>query len=191
MGYPMSGAVIEQIVTKLSNSSWGLNATYNALAATYSLPAESATLAINFAPTNGKSLNFALANVNPKDWEGTGAYQFPLVTLFTDGGANENHEKFHQFSGPVHVGMNVFLTWRENRLALSVFEPVAWCMEEAVVTVFNRARNAFPIDQDWGQVAVYNGDINWAKSRVERGGAFWLQGIAFKLLFEVNQRGDT
>lgn len=191
MGFPMSGEVISRIVTRLSDDTWGLNATFNALAPNYSLPTESATLAIDFDPANGKSKNFALADVNPKDWEGAGAYAFPLVTLFTDGGSNQNMQKFHQFSGPIHVGLNVFLSWRENRLKLSVFEPYAWCMEEAVITVMNRARNAFPIDQDWGEVAVYNADISWQKSRVDRGGYFWIQGIAFKMLFEANQRGEV
>lgn len=183
--------MIDQITTRLADDTWGLNATYNALAPSYDLPEESATLAIDFAPASGKSKNFALANVSPKEWEGSGAFSFPLITLFTNDAENQNLQKFHQFSGPVSVGLNVFLSWRENRLKLSVFEPVAWCMEEAVLTVMNRARNAFPIDQDWGEVVVYNGDIGWSKSRVERGGQFWVQGIAFKILCEAIQRGEV
>lgn len=190
--YPVEQAVISEIITKLSDDTYGLNATYNGIAAVYGVPAN---LAIDFVGgTKGKSANFAQVNVDPDEWEETGAFDYPMVTLFTGSGANVNHQKFQLYSGPVDVGMNVFLSWREQRFKLAVFEPMAYCMADAVTQVFNRARNAFPGDQDWdagGNDVAYNGNISWQKSRITSGGLFWRQVIAFKFLFEVNQRGDV
>lgn len=189
--YPIGQAVISEVQTKLADTDWGLNATFNGIAASYGVPA---TLAIDFTGSaKGASKNFVLANVNPLEWEGSGAFQYPLVTLFTDDGRNENWQKFHLYSGPVQVGLNVFLSWKEERLKLAVFEPLAWCWEDAITQVFNRARNAFPIDQDWnagGNDVAYNGNISWQKSRVQRTAEFWGQALAFKFVFEINQRGD-
>lgn len=190
--YPVGKAVVDEIQIKLSDDTSGLNATYNGIAASYGVPAD---LAIDWVGgVKKKSKNFVLANVNPDDWTGSGAFEYPLITLFTEGGVNQNDQKFHLYSGPVHVGMNVFLSWDEARLKLDRFEPTAWCMEDAITQVFNRARNAFPVDQFWnatdnGDVA-YNGNIMWQKSRVEQAAGFWRQALAFKFIFEINQRGD-
>jgi hypothetical protein len=189
--WPVSQVVIAAIKERLSDDTYGLNATYNGLASFYGVPAD---LDIDWTGSDnstGKSRNFALANVSAQQWESTGAFEFPLITLFTDGGDNMNLQKFHLFAGPVEVGMNIFLSWKQARLKLAVFEPMAWCMEDAVTQVFNRARNAFPGDQDWGVQVVYNGNIGWKKSRIEEANEFWGQLIAFRFQFEVIQRGDT
>ncbi len=184
----MSKAVIDQMTLRLADDTSGLNATFNALAATYGVPA---TLAIDFSPLSSKSKNFAIANVDADEWVESGAFNFPLVTMYTDRLVNENHQKFHQFSGTVQADIKVWLSWRQERLRIDTFEPLAWCMEEAIITVFNRARNAFLGDQDWGNVVVYNGDISLNKTPVKRGDQMWGQVLWFKLLFEVNQQGDV
>lgn len=189
--YPVSQAVISAIKDRLSDDTYGLNATYNGLASFYGVEADLAIDWVGDDNSTGKSRNFALANVSADQWESTGAFEFPLVTLFTSDGENVNHEKFHLFSGPVGIGMNVFLSWKEARLKLAVFEPTLWCMEDAVTQVFNRARNSFPGDQDWGVQVVYNGNISWKKSRIETAHEFWGQLLAFNFIFEVNQRGDV
>lgn len=189
--WPVSQVTIAAIQERLADDTYGLNATYNGIASFYGVPAD---LAIDWTGSDnstGKSRNFALANVSADQWQETGAFDFPLVTLFTDGAENQNQQKFHLFSGPVEVGMNVFLSWKQARLKLAVFEPMAWCIEDAVTQVFNRARNSFPGDQDWGVQVVYNGNISWKKSRIEIANEFWGQLIAYKFLFEVNQRGDV
>lgn len=188
MAFPISKLVIDQIVQRFADETYGFNATYNALAPTYGVAAD---MAIDFAPVDNKSKNFVLANVAPQDWISTGAFRYPLLSLFTAAAANENRQKFHQFSGSVEAGLNVFLSWKEERLKLAVFEPKAWCVEETVCTVLNRARNAFPIDQDWGDGVVYNGGVSWQKSRVERDNEFWGQVIAFRMQFEVDERGEV
>lgn len=188
MSYPVSKEVIAQMIMRLADETYGLNATYNGLAPGYGI---SADLNIVFDPTDKKSMNFAIANVTDTDWIGSGAFKYPLVNVYTERAVNENLQKFHQFSGSVVAGVNVWMSWREDRLKIDKFEPTTWCMEEAIITVFNRARNAFTIDQDWGDFVVYNGNIDMVKSRVERGGQFWKQLLKFTLAFEVNQRGEV
>lgn len=190
MSFPVSGEVIPAIVTRMANATYGFNPTYNSLAAGYGITGPNATMAIDWSGTAGKSRNFVQADVDVSEWEESGVFTFPLVSLFSKGGVNENLQKYHQYSGPVKIGMNVFLSWREERLKINVFEPVAWCVEETVITVMNRARNAFPGDQEWGDGSiVYNGDLSFNKSKVARGGMFWWQQIAFEYLFEVHQVG--
>lgn len=190
MSFPVSGEVIAAITSRLANTTWGFNPTFNTLAPGYGITGPSATMAIDWLGTSGKSKNFVEADVDPTEWTESGIFSYPLITLFTRGGVNENMQKYHQYSGPVKVGMNVFLSWREERLKLNVFEPLAWCVEETVITVFNRARNAFPGDQQWGDgTIVYNADMSFDKSKVTRGAAFWAQQIAFNFLFEVHQVG--
>lgn len=189
--YPVSQVVIAAILSRMSDPTYGFNATFNSLAVFYGVPA---TMAIDFVGNDnstGKSRNFALADVSPEEWSETGAFDYPLITLFTEAGDNQNLQKFHLFAGAVQVGMNVFLTWNQARLKLSVFEPLAWCVEDTVTQVFNRARNAFPGDQDWGVQVVYNGNLNWTKSKIALGDQFWGQVLQFKFLFEAIQRGDT
>lgn len=184
----MSAEVVEQVRLRFADDDGGLNATYNALAPNYGIPAD---LAISFNPADNKSPNFALADVSPEDWYESGSARFPLVTLFAHGLENRNWQKFHQFSGDVHVGVNVFLSWSEPRLKLTRFEPTAWCWEETMVTIFNRARHSFPSDQDWTESIVYNGDIGLKKTPVKRGAKFWEQALMFYATFVVDQRGDV
>jgi hypothetical protein len=116
------------------------------------------------------------------------------MTLFSDQLTNENQQKFQLFAGSVIIGLNVFLSWNQPRLSLGVFEPTAWCVEETLMTIMNRARGADPEDQDWGVEAAtvaYNGEFTLAKSRVERGDSFWRQLLAWKFHFLVLQKGPA
>jgi len=72
---------------------------------------------------------------------------------------------------------------------MEVFEAIANCVEETMFTVFNRARNAHPGDQDW-DVVTYNGDLELNRSRVERENEYWGQVLSFTATFEVDQRGE-
>ncbi len=64
-------------------------------------------------------------------------------------------------------------------------------MTESMVEVINRARNAFPGDQDWTEAVTFNGDIEMVPTEIILGGGFWKQLLQFKLTFEVDQRGDV
>lgn len=192
MSFPVSGEVINAIVTRMSDATFGFNPTFNALAAGYGLTGPQATMAIDWTGTASKSKNFVQADVDATEWEESGVFQFPMVTLFSKSGRNENQQKFHQWSGPVNIGMNVWLSWREERLKVSLFEPLAWCVEETVITVMNRARNAFPGDQEWGDgTIVYNGGIGFNKTKIGRGAQFWAQLMMFDFEFEVHQVGEV
>lgn len=190
--YPITAAVLDQVLARLSDDVNdgvdGYNAVYNGLAPGYSINADSAIL---FTPTgNGASPNFAKVNVHPDDWINSSAVKFPFMTLFGSRSVNQNKQKFHQFSGTVQIGLNVFWSWRSSRILIN-FDAYAACVEETVYTLFNRARNADQGDQDWGPDVVYNGDLELTPSTLARGEEYWSQLFAFRATFEVDQRGET
>ncbi len=194
MAYPISKAALDAVFFRLTANNEGFNETYNALASSYGVPAN---MSIVFSPTPpAPSPNFSRGNVSPLDIVETSAVKFPYVTLFVDRIFNENTQKFHQFSGVVSVGLAVLLSWPEGRV-LPDFESQAACVEETVVTIMNRARNAHPGDQDWGDLEgsgadiVYNGELEGTRSRVERGNQFWSQLLLFRMTFEVHSRGEV
>ncbi len=191
MAYPISKAVLDQVLARLTdaadNGADGWNAIYNGLASSYGLAAD---MAIEFTAADGASPNFAMANVAARDWIKTSGFKFPFMTLFSIRSVNTNLEKYHQFAGSVDVGINVFLSWKVGRVKLD-FESLANCVEETAFTLFNQARNAFPADQDWSDEVVYNGDLALTRSRVERGAEFWDQLMSFQAGFDVHQRGEV
>jgi hypothetical protein len=188
INYPISQAVLDQVFNRLSSGLDGFNYVYNQLAPNYGLAAD---MDIVFVPTEDFSMNFSKSNVNPQDWLDTSGFKYPFVTLFSERSQNQNLEKFHQFSGEVVIGFNVFLSWKQSRVLVD-FESYTHCVEETVYTILNRCRgNFFPGDQDWSKYVVYNGDIEMQKSGLQRGGYFWVQLCAFKATFEVNQFGQT
>lgn len=191
--YPVTGAVVDAVYYRFTANDEGFNETFNRLAPNYGVPA---TMAIMFAPgSNAASPNFAKANVDPEVWLTSSATSFPFMTLFGNGIRNTNETKFHQFSGAVEIGVNVFLSWPTGRV-LQDFTSLAACVEETMLTLFNRARNANPDDQDWdfpgeNVDVVYNGDIYMTPSRVERGEESWKQLLAFRASFRVDAKGEV
>jgi hypothetical protein len=186
--FPIGRAVLEPMLRKFSSNVDGFNVTFNALAPIYGVPA---TMAIDFTPSDNKSMNFALANVDAPDWIASGAYKFPLFTMFVEKARNMNNRKFMMFSGEVTAGINIWLNWDSPRLKLTDFEPLSGCVEETVVSIMNRAREGFD-DQFWNDDdadVVYNGDIDWTRSPVKRGDSFWAQVIQFRMMFDVDQGG--
>jgi len=188
MSFPISSEVLSQIYTRMADDNYGLNTTFNSLATGYSLTQR---FAINFtADAVGSSNNFVMADVDPGEWQKASSFRYPLVTLFVDYSENENLQKFHMFSGTIVAGLNIFVEWTQTRIGLE-FEKYTNCVEEAVYTVMNRARGAFQGDQDWGRLAVYNGNLQLKKSRLQRGASFWIQALQFRATFELNQFGPS
>lgn len=180
--FPISQLVIDAVFARLSNDTQGFNATFNGLATGYGITER---MAIQFTEP---SPNFAMVNVDPEDWSQTSGFKYPLLTLFSKKSINMNWQKFHQFSGDVTIGLNTFIDWKQGRVKVN-FESYANCVEETLYTIFNRARNAFPGDQDWGEDIVYNGNFGIVKSRVERAAEFWRQGLFGEAEFTVDQQG--
>lgn len=192
MSYPITNAVTTQLIARLSdaanNGADGWNAVYNSLAPGYGIPAN---MAIDFAgDTRASSKNFVLGDIDVTAWEETSAFNFPLMTLFGMRSINQNWQKFHLFSGDIDIGINVFLSWENTRVLLD-FSPWADCVEEAMFTLLNRARNANPADQDWSEEVVYNGDLELKRSPIILAGESWRQLLAFKATFEGVERGET
>ncbi len=192
INYPVSAAVKQQLYARFSDSVQGWNPTYNALAASYGVPA---TMAIDFVGTNGRSMNFVKANIRPDDWIDTSAYQFPLLALYANRSRNENLQKFHQFSGTVIAGLSLFFSIDNPRLLIDMFDTVGDCAEETIYTIFNRARISDPGDQDWNYLlangdVVYNGNVEVIRHPLARGDGMWALPITATAEFEVDQKGQ-
>ena len=175
-----SQSAVDALVDRLSSSVDGLNVTYNSNAPAYGIPA---TLDINF--TELKSPNFIYGDVSLGDWEQTSARKYPLVAVYSSRVLNSNIEKFHTFSGPVVVGLTVYLTWKGGNVQRD-FDFYAQAMEGAVLTIVNRSRSEFSDDQDWGAEVTYNGDVELTKSSIVRGSHGWVQELRFLFTFQVD-----
>jgi hypothetical protein len=194
--YPVSDAVMTQLVARFSDPEQGWNATYNELAPNYAnVPA---AMAIDFAGlANGRSVNFIKANIAPDDWIDTTAYQFPLLGLYIASSRNENLQKFHQFSGTVVAGVSMFLSWDNARLIID-FHSIPSCVEETIYTIFNRARISNPGDQDWNNLlpdndpgdVVFNGDVQVIRHPLRRGDGMWAMAVTASAEFQVDQKGQ-
>jgi len=185
----ISKAVLDQVVARLSDPTYGYNATYNSLAPGYGVPHDSA---INFSHVTGKAFNFIRGNVSMDDLINTSAQKFPFVCAFVNRSSNRasgHRLKYHIFSGQVEAGVNVFLSFNRGGV-IPDFTPQADCVEETMYTILNRARNAFPNDQNWSDSVVYNGDVDMRRTAVVRGAEFWAQVLSFTATFEANQRGE-
>ena len=172
---------LSQLVRRLAAND-GLNATFNAMAASANVLGEVGQLAIDFTSTPSK--NFILGDVDPGDFEQTSVFRYPLLTAYAKKSENNNFQKFTTFSGLVVIGVNVFLSWRHNN-ALRDFETYSSLMSGAMYTVLNRSRN--DVDQDWSQEVTYNGNVGLVKSSIKRDAENWFQQLAFTLVFEVDQ----
>lgn len=178
---------ILQVLNRLANPGDGLNATFNAMAPIEPFSITSAALTsmqIDFASPQSK--NFVLGNLDFSDVEETSPFKYPLVMLYTTSSSNQNNNKFQAFSGPVNVGIDVFLSWKNNGV-LRDYESYANCVISAVYTIMNRSRQGVEADQNWSAEVVYNGDIGSVKSLIKRAGDNWLQRIKFTMAFEVDQ----
>lgn len=192
--YPVTKGVLNAVYTRLTANSEGFNETFADIAPSYGI----ATTAVNFTftPVQGSSPNFAMGNIDPEDWQQTSPFKYPFMTLFGTRSTNQNEQKFHQFSGEVGITINIFLAWKQGRV-LENFTDLSGAVEDTMYNLFNRARNGHPGDQDWWGAdfddtgIVFNGDISMQTSRIERGGEFWRQLLAFPMTFEVHQQGEV
>lgn len=130
--------------------------------------------------------NYISGDVAPEDLDSTSNVTYPFVSLFSLRAVNENQQKFQAFSGPVYLGLNVFLSWGASRL-LPDFESIADCVEEAVIATFNSAQTIAWTYNRGG--LVYNGDISCDRSRLSKDAENWFQTLAFKLTLEVHTAG--
>ena len=132
--------------------------------------------------TNG-SRNFFQADLSPEDFAASTAYTIPFVTLFAVSSATQNLAKFHAFAGPVTLGVNVYVTWPGSR-ALTEMESVCDAIEETVFGCFNAKAVA-----EWALEAdarlVYNGDLAFQRSRIQRSADTWRQDLYGRLILDV------
>ncbi len=182
--WPIAKLPLTALRERLSHETYGLNAVYNAKRGYYGLTKD---LAITF---DSRSPNFFPGDFNPEQLIGAVPAKYPFMTIFSRGIKVENLQKFHQFSGPVEIQINVFLSW-PDQAPREIFTDSAECMTESIVEVLNRAPASLPGAQDWGDEVTYNGDIEMVPSEIVLGGGFWKQLLQFKLMFEVDQRGDV
>jgi len=158
----------------LSSATLGFNANYAASLANYpgALP-----ISIDFAAA--KPMSFFLGRLAIEDIVESGAFKFPVMSLYTTAGANQNMQKFQKFAGLVRVGVDVHLSYKTSQARI-VFEAWPDAVEDAMYTTFNQAAA-----QNWGSGVVYNGQLGFERRQVRRGAENWLQTLYFQATFEA------
>jgi hypothetical protein len=133
--------------------------------------------AIVFEP---KSRNFFQAYLHPDAIENSTVKSYPMAILYTVGSANENLEKFREFSGRVTLNLDIYLSWPSAR-AISDFETLGDAVEATLYRVFN--------DPEWADAYtdfVYNGDISIVRRPLEQAGENWRQAISARLICQAD-----
>ena len=127
-----------------------------------------------------KSPNFFMGQLHPDMIEGSTVKSYPMAVLYTVSSANENLEKFREFSGRVTANLDIYLSWRSNH-ALHDHETLGDAVEQTLYRVFN--------DPEWADAYdafVYNGDLSVVRRPLEQAAQHWRQAISARLVCQVD-----
>lgn len=169
-------------VSRLADPTTGFNPTYAAAMAQHiGAPA----MNINYAQTAGIK-NFFLGDIDPESVETSGAFQYPLQTVYSIAGASTNLQKFQRFAGVCRIGTRFLLSdkiYKSSRL-LPDYETWPDCVEDAFLQVLQSPANAvFPANSQYS--LLYNGQVSYERKPPFEGGSGWLQLLTFQMTFEV------
>jgi hypothetical protein len=173
----LSEQPIDQVLARLSaNNTNGFNNGIAAQAPNYSLPSD--FININFSLP---SVNFFLGQIDFDNQEISGYIAYPAASLYTLESANQNLEKFHQFSGAIRVIFEVAMSWDSMTGRGIPFEYYSNCIEDVVVNCINCLQN-----QNWASPVSYNGQIQCKRGPIIFAGNNLRQRIGFSMIFVVD-----
>lgn len=165
--------VREAVHARLSDSTTGFNPTLAAISSTYGIrPFE-----VNFG---SKSFNYVLGHISPDMLEQSSDFRYPLMAIYIQEGAHTGVQKFNNFSGPIRLIIDVWLSWSEIK-GLRDFESYADAVNDAIVDVMNRT-----VNQNWIGGVVYNGNVQFRRGPLLFAGENWRQQLGHSFLFEVH-----
>lgn len=172
------------ITDALSNATYGWNAKYPAIAATYSAPV--ANFALNFTSTSGNVFFGQLAGFNDLDL--TQLDQYQCVAIYTTSAVNQGLQRPRNFSGVVVARVDWMLSYRGKRgtatgIEANNTEAPADAIDECMHQIFSvhlGKEIALPTGVTWArQMACDRSEL-----LLEDDG--FSQMIRYELVFEVN-----
>ncbi len=172
------------VVNALSHATLGWNATYPAIAATYSSPVASFTL--DFSSASGNVFLGQLAGFEDVDF--TQLDQYQCVAIYTTQAMNTRMEMPRNFSGPVLARVDWALSYREKRgtatgVEANDTESPADAIDEAMSEIFLvRLGNTIALPSG----VRYMRDLASERSVVSLQGDGFNQFIRYEIPFEVH-----
>lgn len=149
----LSGMLTSVVVSMLTSTTDGVNVR---IAAIESADTSIQTIGIRTIIAQNASVEIS---------EKTGHAQYPAVLVYCDKVSNTLKEKFRQFSGKVHMVIEV----RHSQDQLTAIEANLAAYVDAVCALLDDSRG------DWGGGAMYGGGYEVSYEAVGRGGKNFLQ----------------
>ena len=172
----ISEPVLNAIQSRLADPSIGFNPTLAAFASQLGLPT---FVQLNFTP---QSQNFYRAQLDTSLMESSGILTYPFACLYVKESAQQNIQKFNEFSGQVQVVLEINLSFTSIR-GTQNSEAYCNCVEATVMHVINTV-NA----QNWSPL-VYNGQARCRRGPLSFAATNWKQVCGFSFIFEVHNSG--
>jgi hypothetical protein len=134
--------------------------------------------AIDFA--DPKARNFFQGYLHPDAIENSTVKSYPMAILYAVGSANENLEKFREFSGRITLNLDIYLSWPTIK-AINDFETLGDAVEATLYRVFH--------DPEWADAYtdfVYNGDLSVVRRPLEQAGENWRQAVSARVICQAD-----
>jgi len=160
-----SGTLTAQVIALLTSTKTGVNARIA------SMEANDPTLqAVGVKAIVSQNVSVAIA-------EKSGQTQYPALLVYCEKAQNILHEKFREFSGRVHITIEV----RQTQETFDRIEANTEMYVDAVCALLGEARG------DWGDGASYSGGYTVSYEPVEMGGKNFLQRAKVTFAVELSE----
>jgi hypothetical protein len=160
-----TGTLTAAVVSMLSSSTDGVNVRVTAID-----HADSSLKAVGIG-------SIVALNASVEISEKTGHAHYPALLVYCDKSSNSLREKFRQFSGRVHLVVEV----RHSQDRLEALETRTQVYVDAVCAMLDDSRG------DWGSGAFYNGGYDVTYEPIARGGKNFLQRAKVGFDVEVSK----
>ena len=152
------------------------NAKYAATAATL-LP----TVVPDFTLSN---LNFFLGQLRYLDFTNTSTFTKPVIVMWAGNAVDRHEQKPALFSGPVEIGMKVYITGKLFKASSALVDFEVWPSVFEGALIRTLADPTVP----WPTCVTYAG-IAFKSSMLSEQGEGWLQELSVSVNFEVTFAG--
>ena len=160
-----TGTLAAQVVALLTSTTSGVNARITTMEANDP----------NLKATGIRSI--VLQNVSIEIAETSGKAQYPALLVYCDKVQNLLQEKFREFSGRVHLVIEV----RQSQGTLDLIEQNTELYVDAVCALLGEARG------DWGDGASYSGGYEVEYEPVAKGGKNFVQRAKVSFAVELSE----
>jgi len=160
-----SGTLTAQVIALLTSTKTGVNARITSIEAN-----DSTVKGVGIRAIVSQNVSIAIA-------EASGQAQYPALLVYCDRVQNLLQEKFREFSGRVHVVIEV----RHTQETLAGIEQNTEMYADAVCALLGEARG------DWGDGASYSGGYQVDYEPVAMGGKNFVQQAKVSFALELSE----